>query len=126
MDIKFPSSEESPTNPDIVTIIGKAENVENAKEAILNIADDCLREYLENIPQPPQTQTVAAFLPNSVHENGFVLKNAPWEKIHEKKQTTAPNTQSQVDFPEFKTASLSSTSVGTTTPPITSAWGPRN
>lgn len=120
----------------MVTIIGKEDDVENAKEAILNMAEDYIRDYLDTVPASPQQPTVGAFLPNArgggggggggggsggsgSSENGFVLKDAPWEK--KKGKTSAPNTQSQEDFPEF--AAGGGVQAAT---PITSAWGPKN
>lgn len=124
VDIKFPSPEEAKTNPDAVTIIGKEEDVENAKEAILNMAEDYARDYLENLPPSPQPQTVGAFLSggntNTGNENGFVMKDAPWEKPQDKKgKAAAPNTQSQEDFPAVGGAPVTSA-------PMTSVWGPKN
>ncbi|XP_075165976.1 satellite-binding protein 1 Dp1 [Haematobia irritans] len=120
VDIRFPTSEEAKTNPDAVTIIGEEEDVENAKEAILNMAEDYTRDYLENLPPSPQPQTVGAFLSGSNNENGFVMKDAPWEKTNEKKgQSAAPNTQSQEDFPAVGGAPVTSA-------PMTSVWGPKN
>ncbi|XP_005174824.1 vigilin [Musca domestica] len=122
VDIKFPSPEEAKANPDAVTIIGKEEDVENAKEAILNMAEDYSRDYLENLPPSPQPQTVGAFLPgNNSAENGFIIKDAPWEKTNQDKKgkASAPNTQSQEDFPAVGGAPVSAA-------PMTSVWGPKN
>ncbi|KAI8038482.1 hypothetical protein M5D96_008380 [Drosophila gunungcola] len=130
VDIKFPSSDEAQSNPNAVTIIGKEEDVENAKEVLLGMAEDYERDYLENLPpSPPQPQTVGAFLSGSgsgsgaggASENGFVMKDAPWEKQKQAKNLTAPNTQSQEDFPHFAAGGAP---VATT--PITSVWGPKN
>ncbi|XP_065366752.1 vigilin [Calliphora vicina] len=122
VDIKFPSPEEAKNNPDAVTIIGKEDDVENAKEAILNMAEDYSRDYLENLPPSPQPQTVGAFFSaggGSTAENGFVIKDAPWEKPDKKHGKSAPNTQSQEDFPAVGGAPVAAA-------PITSVWGPRN
>lgn len=122
VDIKFPSLEEAKNNPDAVTIIGKEDDVENAKEAILNMAEDYIRDYLENLPPSPQPQTVGAFLSaggGSASENGFVIKDAPWEKAENKQGKSAPNTQSQEDFPAVGGAPIAAA-------PITSVWGPKN
>lgn len=134
MDIKFPSSDEAQSNPNAVTIIGKEEDVENAKEVLLNMAEDYEREYLENLPPSPQPKNVGAFLSSAfgsssgsgsgssnTNENGFVIKDAPWEKKQQAKNLTAPNTQSQEDFPLFAAGGAP---VAAT--PITSVWGPKN
>ncbi|KAH8407443.1 hypothetical protein KR222_001267, partial [Zaprionus bogoriensis] len=130
VDIKFPTSDEAQTNANAVTIIGKEEDVENAKEMLLTMAEDYEREYLENLPPSPQPQKVGAFLnfgsgsgsgSSNANENGFVIKDAPWEKKQQAKNLTAPNTQSQEDFPLFAAGGAP---VAAT--PITSVWGPKN
>ncbi|XP_017472709.1 PREDICTED: vigilin isoform X2 [Rhagoletis zephyria] len=121
VDIKFASSDDAQNNPNAVTIIGKEEDVENAKEVILNMAEDYTNEYLDNLPPSPQPQTVAAFLPGG-NENGFVIKDAPWEKTNDRHgKSSAPNTQSQEDFPDFAAGGPAPVSS-----PLTSAWGPKN
>lgn len=87
------------------------------------MAEDYIRDYLENLPPSPTPQTVGAFFSaggSNTGENGFVIKDAPWEK--EKKQgggKAAPNTQSQEDFPAVGNAPVAAA-------PITSVWGPKN
>lgn len=86
------------------------------------MAEDYTRDYLENLPPSPQPQTVGAFLSagnTSTNENGFVIKDAPWEKADKKSGKSAPNTQSQEDFPAVGGAPVASA-------PITSVWGPKN
>ncbi|XP_064543886.1 vigilin [Drosophila montana] len=131
VDIKFPSADDPQANPNAVTIIGKEEDVENAKEMLLSMAEDYERDYLENLPPSPQPQTVGAFLTGGAgassgsgggtNENGFIIKDAPWEKKQQAKNLTAPNTQSQEDFPVFAAGGAP---VAAT--PITSVWGPKN
>ncbi|XP_034654519.1 vigilin [Drosophila subobscura] len=136
VDIKFPSSDDAQNNPNAVTIIGKEEDVENAKEVLLSMAEDYERDYLENLPPSPQPQTVGAFLTGAggnsgsgavgggggANENGFIMKDAPWEKQKQQaKNLTAPNTQSQEDFPHFAAGGAP-----VATAPITSVWGPKN
>ncbi|XP_033253814.1 vigilin-like [Drosophila miranda] len=138
VDIKFPSSDDAQNNPNAVTIIGKEEDVENAKDVLLSMAEDYERDYLENLPLSPQPQTVGAFLTGTggnassgaggggggagANENGFIIKDAPWEKQKQQaKNVTPPNTQSQEDFPNFAAGGAP---VATT--PITSVWGPKN
>ncbi|XP_023174967.2 vigilin isoform X2 [Drosophila hydei] len=134
VDIKFPSSDDAQANPNAVTIIGKEEDVENAKEMLLSMAEDYERDFLENLPPSPQPQTVGAFLTGGAgassgsggnggnsNENGFIMKDAPWEKKQQAKNLIAPNTQSQEDFPVFAAGGAP---VAAT--PITSVWGPKN
>ncbi|KAH8237222.1 hypothetical protein KR038_007294, partial [Drosophila bunnanda] len=129
VNIKFPSSNEAQTNPNAVIITGKEEDVENAKDMLLSMAEEFERDYLENSPSSPQPQTIGAFLTGSgsgsgaggaASENGFVIKDAPWEKKQQAKNLTAPNTQSQEDFPHFAAGGAPATT------PITSVWGPKN
>lgn len=95
--------------------------MENAKDAILNMAEDYIRDYLENLPASPQAPTnIGAFLSGVSSENGFVMKDAPWEKTSDKQdKSAAPNTQSQEDFPAVGGMPVASA-------PITSVWGPKN
>lgn len=94
------------------------------------MADEYIHDFLDQRPPSPQQQTVGAFLTGGGSgggtgggtagggtENGFVIKDAPWEKSNA--NTAAPNTQSQEDFPDFAAG-------GGVTAPITSAWGPKN
>lgn len=74
------------------------------------MADDYSRDYIEN-----DFYTAAS---NPTNENGFVMKDAPWEKA-DKKDSTAPNTQSQEDFPAVGGAPI-------TFAPMTSVWGPKH
>ncbi|EDV55082.1 vigilin [Drosophila erecta] len=122
VNIKFPPADQQ-TNS--VTIFGKIEDVETVKELLLGIAEDYGSEFLENAALPPQT--IGAFLTSSgsgvggATENGFVIKDAPWEKQKQAKNLTAPNTQSQEDFPHFAAGGAPVASA-----PITSVWGPKN
>lgn len=127
VDIKFPSSDDTQANRDAVTIIGKEDDVENAKDLLLSMAEDYIRDFLDDMPSTPQAQTVGAFISGNArsgNENGFIIKDAPWERANEKSNMTnaAPNTLSQVDFPEFSAGGA----VASTAAPMTSAWGPRN
>lgn len=131
VDIRFPQSDDTQANRDAVTIIGKEEDVENARELLLSMAEDYIRDFLETVPWTPPSQTVGAFLSTgsgrSGTENGFVIKDGPWERANDRSnvENAAPNTQSQEDFPDFAAGGgLASTTANSA--PMTSAWGPRN
>ncbi|EDX07677.1 vigilin [Drosophila simulans] len=125
VNIKFPDADDQ-TNPNSITISGKIEDVENVKELLFDMAEDHELDYAKNAAIAP---TIGAFLtgPGSgsdaggASENGFVIKDAPWEKQTQAKDLTAPNTQSQEDFPHFAAGGAPVAST-----PITSVWGPKN
>lgn len=94
VDIKFPK--EGDANPNEIVIIGKEEDVENAREHILCLEEEYLQDVNYSIRQ--------VFEPANVNPNGFVVQGAPWEQGKPEKaniDVTAPNTQSQKDFPDF-------------------------
>lgn len=108
VDVRFPTATD--TNKDAVTIIGKEEDVENAKEHILSVAEEYISNFVDTLPPPSNAGTNAIFGNNTATENGFILKDAPWERGNK----GAPNTQSQEDFPDFGAPA-----------PVSSAWGPK-
>ncbi|XP_055915832.1 vigilin isoform X1 [Eupeodes corollae] len=108
VDVRFPTATDA--NKDAVTIIGKEEDVENAKEHILSVAEEYISNFVDTLPPPSNTGTNAIFGNNTATENGFILKDAPWERGNK----GAPNTQSQEDFPDFGAPA-----------PVSSAWGPK-
>nr|CAB52798.1 drosophila dodeca-satellite protein 1 [Drosophila melanogaster] len=124
VNIKFSADDD---NPNSVFISGKIEDVENVKELLFGMAEDYERDYLDNVAIAPPT--IGAFLTGQgsgsdaagASENGFVIKDAPWEKQKQAKNLTAPNTQSQEDFPHFAAGGAPVAST-----PITSVWGPKN
>ncbi|XP_039479948.1 vigilin [Drosophila santomea] len=124
VNIKFPSADQQINS---VTIIGHPEDVENVSELLLGMAEDFERDFLESVPLTPPT--IGAFLTGSgsgageggASENVFVIKDAPWEKQKQGKNLTAPNTQSQEDFPHFAAGGAPVAAAA-----ITSVWGPKN
>ncbi|XP_055371640.1 vigilin [Condylostylus longicornis] len=114
VDIKFPK--EGDPNPNAIVIIGKEDDVENAREHILCLEEEYLQDVNYTIQQ--------VFDQPNTNSNGFVVQGAPWEQGKNEKPTNdvvAPNTQSQKDFPDFG-GSGKNTNDST---PIASAWGPR-
>jgi len=89
VEIRFPRS--SDPDPNIVTIRGQEEDVEAAKDHILNLEEEYLEdegtEYL-----PPRTAQSSES--ESKGSSGFVVKGAPWEQV-------APDTSNKEEFPSF-------------------------
>ncbi|CAG9761158.1 unnamed protein product [Ceutorhynchus assimilis] len=122
VDIKFPRPEDA--NPNLVIIAGQEENIAEAREHLLNLAE----EYLQDVEEMEtrdnlhtlnfhfdkrQPQQNAQRNRDSNNPNGFVVKGAPWEQ-------SAPNTASVTDFPAFgRTVEQPQAS------PMAGAWGGR-
>ncbi|KAH1009812.1 vigilin [Dendroctonus ponderosae] len=123
VDIKFPRSDDS--NPNLVIISGYEDNVSDAREHLLNLAEEYLQDVEEmetreklhtlnlNIhfdnPAPPQNPQR-----NSMYKpNGFVVQGGPWEQ-------SAPNTASVTDFPAFGRSTEEPQAA-----PVAGAWGNR-
>lgn len=141
VDIKFPWGAERNENQDLVTIIGEAEAVSDAKDHLLNMQEEYLQDVIDR-PQAPTTTDFSAVMETAfkqtrtkssaaagqeqqgggggngpVKKEGFVVHGAPWEQTKNKK---APNTSSQQDFPDFGLSAV------TREAPLTSAWGQRH
>lgn len=101
VEVTFPRSEEA--NPNLITIVGAADDVEDCKNYILNLEEEIMQD-IDDMPEKPQKLTIEDVLGQATREAannqqkggekkaGFVVKGAPWQ---------APNTQSKDDFPEF-------------------------
>lgn len=107
VEVTFPRSEDA--NPNIITIIGAEDDVEDCKTYILNLEEEIMQD-IDDMPEKPQKLTIEDVLGNATREAavstgahaksgggggqkaGFVVKGAPWQ---------APNTSSKDDFPEF-------------------------
>lgn len=96
VDIKFPREGDSDMNH--VIVMGKEEDVEACRDHLLNLEE----EYMQDVVEAPKNAAVtyenlfeSAMKGNQQQANskGFVVQGAPWEK--------APNTNSQIDFPDF-------------------------
>lgn len=115
VDIKFARSTDP--NPNIMTVMGQPDNVEECKEHILNVVEEYMQDMLDEeyrnsfLKKPSKPDTPAAKDPN---DPGFVVKGAPWEQ-------KAPNMESKEEFPSFggpsAPAPASAPSVG--------GWGPK-
>lgn len=100
----------------IILVIGRQEDVDACKDHLLLLEE----EYMQDVVEAPKTVNVTyenlfenAMMKGTQHQQGnrgFVVQGAPWEK--------APNTNSQIDFPDFGLGKPETTS--TSLP----AWNP--
>jgi len=114
VEIKFPKSTDP--EPDVVTIIGTAESVGDAKDHLLDLVYDYMEDLeVENIKNKFKAQKEDGGLMVGGNDHnagvGFVVKGAPWEQ-------QAPDTASTQEFPIF--------GGGSSNPPPVSVpcWGP--
>ncbi|KAK7477919.1 hypothetical protein BaRGS_00030828, partial [Batillaria attramentaria] len=109
VDIRFPRNDAS--DPDLVTVTGPEDAVIDCKDHLLNLQEEFLQdvvdqEYLQELQRPPSKMQE----PSRSHSNkaqGFVVRNAPWDR--------APDTNSTEEFPSFGAV---------VTPKSGHAWGP--
>jgi len=119
VDIKFPRSDDADLN--LVTITGPEEKVVDAKEHLLNLAEEYMQDVLENEElnsyRAPSSNPADGARGNrrggDGDNDGFVVAGGPWE------QQTAPNTESVTDFPTFGNQEP------VQVPTISGAWGNR-
>lgn len=103
VDIKFPRNEDP--NPNLVIISGQEDNVIEAREHLLNLAEEYLQD-IEEMETREKLHTINFHLETTGSgsrssqrnqrdgNNGFVVQGGPWEQ-------SAPNTASVTDFPAF-------------------------
>jgi hypothetical protein len=78
--------------------MGKEEDVESCRDHLLNLEEEYMQEVSEQ-PVKAGAVTYENLFENAMkgqqqpNNKGFVVQGAPWEK--------APNTNSQIDFPDF-------------------------
>jgi hypothetical protein len=93
VSIRFPRAND--LNPDLVVISGTADNVDAARDHLLNLAEEYLEDVSEQYTTPPSRQIGAEFnRPNDDGNKGFVVKGGPWEQ-------TVPDTTDAQEFPSF-------------------------
>lgn len=112
VDIKFARS--SDPNPNIVTIMGQPDDVEECKEHLLNTVEEYMQDVLDeeyrnsflkkSAPEPTPAK--------DSNDPGFVVKGAPWEQ-------KAPNMESKEEFPSFGGPSTVPAAA-----PSSGGWGP--
>ncbi|OCT78799.1 vigilin [Xenopus laevis] len=110
VDIRFPQS--GAPDPNLVTVTGKPEDVDEAIDHLLNLEEEYLSDVVDN-------EVMQSYLkPHSQEENkpqpskGFVVRDAPWTTGSNEK---APDMSSSEDFPSF----------GAPVAHKTSPWGPK-
>uniref|UniRef100_A0A6P7F816 Vigilin n=1 Tax=Diabrotica virgifera virgifera TaxID=50390 RepID=A0A6P7F816_DIAVI len=127
VDIKFPRDGDADEN--LVIITGQEESVLEAKDHLLNLAEEYLQDYTElqtrerlhtlsSHFEPPAAQNHNAHRNRDEPNNGFVVQGGPWEQ----QRAAAPNTASVTEFPSFRR----NTEEPQSSPaPVAGAWGSR-
>lgn len=124
VEIRFPTED---SDPDIVTIIGPEEKVQECVDYLLNVVEeymqdmddnDSSQQYLRSSKQEGQHNHRNAGQP------GFVVAGAPWEQqqpqLQNRLPVVAPNTASNEEFPSFGVTGNNAPTSGTA--PL---WGPK-
>lgn len=120
VEIRFPKQGE---NPDDITIMGAPDAVSEAKDHILNLEEEYMEDFVDNVPT--HTNDFSTALETAMQKGpekskeGFVVQGAPWTR---KGNKNAPNTQSQEDFPTFGGPAQNAGNVTSDTP-LSSVWG---
>lgn len=124
VEIRFPTES---SDPDMVTIIGPEEKVQECSDYLLNIVEEYMQDMDEN---DSSQQYIRSSKQDSSHrergggQSGFVVAGAPWEnQSHGRHAAAAPNTASNEEFPSFGGASNAPASASASAPAPT--WGPR-
>ncbi|GLV35995.1 Dodeca-satellite-binding protein 1 [Carabus blaptoides fortunei] len=92
VDIKFPRSEDE--NPNLVTLSGHEEHVQDVKDHLLNLEEEYLQDVTEQELYRPTYSRDDDHSHHSGQSKEFVVKGGPWEQ-------KAPNTASVKEFPSF-------------------------
>lgn len=114
VDIRFPR----PGTNDPVTVTGLQEDVEEAQDQLLLLEEEYMQDVHEEVAQhdlvnhylnPPSKK-------QSGHAQGFVVRDAPWNKKSDTHAETPPppDTSNIADFPSISSAAA----------PRAAAWGP--
>lgn len=116
VDIKFPREDDP--DPDMVTITGLEDNVEEAINVLKDREDELMDMCANEAPPQQAVSAVSSIFSGSGrggnrgnNQQGFVVNGAPWSAPG----TNAPDTSSQSDFPSFGGSNANSAV----------AWGPR-
>jgi predicted PilT family ATPase len=114
VDIRFPRNDGH--NQDLVVISGLAENVDEAKDHILNLAEEYLDDVVDTLP-PSRKHGVNFDRPSGEGKKGFVVKGGPWEQ--QEQQQAVPDTSDAQEFPSFCSEMAASESGS-------ARWGPKS
>lgn len=124
VEIKFPRPEDTDLNA--VTISGSEENVESCKDHLLNLEEEYLQDVVDSVPK--QKSTFSQMFEETMNKGKgkgpkeFVVQGAPWQRNKNNNisaHSSAPNTESQVDFPDFGNTPAGNDAA------VVSAWNPR-
>ncbi|KAM8890070.1 high density lipoprotein binding protein a [Synchiropus picturatus] len=112
VDLRFPQS--GAANPDLVTVTGRPELVDEAIDHLLNLEEEFMADVVENeakmaYMRPPGGSASAASNDQRGPSKGFVVREAPWAT------EKAPDMSSSEDFPSF----------GAPVAAKASPWGPK-
>ncbi|KAM9832499.1 high density lipoprotein binding protein a [Neosynchiropus ocellatus] len=112
VDLRFPQS--GAANPDLVTVTGRPELVDEAIDHLLNLEEEFMADVVENeakmaYMRPSGGSASAASNDHRGPSKGFVVREAPWAT------EKAPDMSSSEDFPSF----------GAPVAAKASPWGPK-
>ncbi|XP_023947643.1 vigilin [Bicyclus anynana] len=124
VDIRFPKQGDD----SIVIISGEEDNVLDAKDHLLNLAEEYMQDVADRY-QRPAAPSLADFgevlsgesASSAAPSTGFVVKGGPWEQ-------RAPDTASTDEFPTMPgapRAAQPAPAAAAPAPAPSSAWGPR-
>jgi polyribonucleotide nucleotidyltransferase len=116
VDIRFPRSDGN--DPNVVVISGMAENVDEAKDHILNLAEEYMDDVVENIAPSRQLVSDSG---RPKQGKGFVVKGGPWEQSNQ----TVPDTSDAQEFPSFGNEMSGSEASPAEEGSRSTPWGPK-
>uniref|UniRef100_UPI00358DE364 vigilin isoform X2 n=1 Tax=Myxine glutinosa TaxID=7769 RepID=UPI00358DE364 len=108
VEIRFPQT--GAEDPNIVTVIGLPENVDNAIDHLQDLEDTYMMDVVD-FEQPPSVVPPVTTEQAKGDPKGFMVRNAPWDHS----DTRAPDMTSSEEFPSF----------GAAMAPKATVWGPK-
>ncbi|XP_041976897.1 vigilin [Aricia agestis] len=123
VDIRFPKQGDD----SIVVITGDEDNVLDAKDHLLNLAEEYLQDVVDRYQRPAAPSLdfgevlsgeSASSGVGTQNSAGFVVKGGPWEQ-------RAPDTASTHDFPSMPSGPRAAPAPAPAAPSAPAAWGPR-
>ncbi|XP_054160891.1 vigilin-like [Oppia nitens] len=123
VDIRFPRSDGH--SPDLVVISGLAENVDECRDELLNLAEEYIDEVVEFVAPSRHTNTER----HSNKDSGFVVKGGPWELRGGGGGgggQAVPDTTDAQEFPSFCSEMSAPAATPVDDSPRNTPWGPRS
>ncbi|XP_069583819.1 vigilin [Ranitomeya imitator] len=111
VDIRFPQS--GAPDPNLVTVMGKPEDVDEAIDHLLNLEEEYMSDVVENEVMQSYMKAPSQEENKPQPSKGFVVRDAPWTAGGGSDK--APDMTSPEDFPHF----------GAPVAHKTSPWGPK-